>query len=118
MLPFDVFDVVNWASAKYSQPIERVVNLAVDVSRSTGKFANTLFPTILGLELNQPVVVTRNPIGGGSITLTGLIESIAHDIGATYWKTTMQVTPAFPDNNALFTDTAGYNSPNNSYLAW
>ena len=118
MLPFDVFDVVNWSTAKYQQPVERVINLVVDVSKSNAKFASTLFPTILGLELNQTVTITRNPLGGGNIALTGIIQSMQHEIGATYWMTSYQVTPGFPDINALFTDVAGFDSPNNSYLSW
>lgn len=118
MLPFDVLDRVNWSLQKYQQPGERVIQLSVDVSRSTGKFANVLFPTILGMELNDIVSVARNPIGGGNIVLAGVVQSISHDIGATFWKTEMQVTPTFPDGNALFTDTAGFNTPNSNYLAW
>ena len=117
MLPFDVFDVVNWSVVKYKQPIQRVVALSIDASKTTAKFAQ-IFPTILALELNQTVFVTRNPVGGGSIALSGNVQSLSHEIGATYWKTDYEVTPNFPDNNALFTDVAGYNSPNNNYLAW
>ena len=94
------------------------MNLDVDVSKGSAKFSATLFPTILSLDLNNTIAITRNPVGGGSIALSGIVQSLQHDIGATYWKTTMQMTPTFPDNNALFTDVAGYNSPNNNYLAW
>lgn len=117
MLPFDVFDVVNWSVVKYRQPVQRVVTLEIDVTRTAAKFP-AMFPTILGLELNQTIYITRNPVGSGDIALAGVIQSISHDIGAAYWKTAMQVTPVFPENSALFTDVSGYDSPGASYLSW
>jgi hypothetical protein len=117
MLPFDVFDVVNWDLQKYKQPTQRVVTLTLDVTKVAGKFPG-LFPTILSLELNQTILVTRNPIGGASITVGGVIQNISHEIGATYWKTTYQITPLVPANQTLFADIAGENSPNTQYLSW
>jgi hypothetical protein len=117
LLPFDVFDVVNWDLQKYKQPTERVIQLELDVTRSAAKFPS-LFPVILGLELNQTIVISRTPIGGATITVTGTVQSIEHDIGATYWKTVLQVTPAFPENTTLFADISGQNTPNTQYLSW
>jgi hypothetical protein len=117
MLPFDVFDVVNWNLQKYKQPTQRCVQLSLDITKTASKFPN-LFPVILGLELNQVLVVTRTPVGGATITITGIIQSISHEIGATYWKTILQITPLTPENQTLFSDVSGSNSPNTQYLSW
>lgn len=117
MLPFDVFDIVNWADTKYFNPVQRVVQLSVDPSKAQGKNPN-MFPTVLGVELNQNVTINRRPVGGATISVTGAIQEISHDIGATYWHSTFQVSPNFPENNTLFSDVSGQNSPNNQYLSW
>jgi hypothetical protein len=117
LLPFDVFDVVNWDLQKYKQPAERCVQLSIDVTRTAAKFPS-LFPVILGLELNQAIVVIRTPIGGATITVAGIIQEIQHEIGAAYWKTTLQITPLTPENQALFSDVSGENSPNTQFLSW
>jgi hypothetical protein len=117
LLPFDVFDAVNWATQKYAQPQLRVVTVEIDLSKVASKFPGA-FTTVLGLELNQTVTVNRRPIGGQPFSVTGAVQSIGHDIGPTYWHTTLQIAPLFPENQTLFTDTSGQNSPNTSYLAW
>ena len=43
---------------------------------------------------------------------------IAHDIGATYWVTTLQIAPIFPEDAALFMDVSNSNSPFTQYLSW
>jgi hypothetical protein len=117
LLPFDVFDVTNWATEKYSVPQQRVVSVVIDLSKISGKVP-AAFATVLGLELNETVTVNRRPVGGVPISVTGAIQSISHEIGPTYWHTTLQIAPLFPENNTLFTDVAGQNSPNTAYLSW
>jgi len=117
MTPFDVFDRVNWASKKYAQPAQRAVTVNIDAARSQAKNPN-VFPTILGLELNQNITINRRPIGGATISVTGTIQQITHEIGASAWHTSYQVTPVIPENNTLFADTPNQNSPANQYLSW
>ncbi len=117
LLPFDVFDAVNWATQKYCEPRLRVVSIVIDLSKIAGKSVGA-FATVLGLELNQTVTVNRRPIGGQPFSVTGAVQSISHDIGPTYWHATLQIAPLFPESNVLFTDVPGQNSPNTAYLAW
>jgi hypothetical protein len=117
LLPFDVFDVTNWATQKYAAPQQRVVSVNIELSKIAGKFPNA-FATVLGLELNQTVTVNRRPIGGQPFSVTGAIQSISHDVGPTYWHTTLQIAPLYPESSALFTDVSGQNSPNTQYLSW
>lgn len=117
MTPFDVFDQVNWASVKYKQPVQRVSQLYVDASRVSGKFSN-VFPAVLGTELNQVITVNRRPVGGAVISVTGTVQEITHEIGATFWHTTYQIAPVVPENQTLFADVSGQNQPGSSYLSW
>jgi Putative Ig domain len=117
MTPFDVFDRVNWSASKYAQPMQRVISVRIDPSSSQGKNPN-MFPTILGLELNQNVTINRRPVGGTTISVTGTIQQISHEIGATAWHVNCQVTPTAPENNTLFADTPNQNTPANQYLSW
>jgi hypothetical protein len=117
MLPFDVFDVANWSMTKYNQPVQRVQSVTIDVSRIQAANVNA-FPTILSLELNAQVTVNRRPVGGSTISVTGTIQELEHNIGAAYWHTTYQIAPNFPENNALIADTGGQDAPGSSYLSW
>jgi hypothetical protein len=117
MTLFDVFDQVNWGSVKYRQPTQRVVQLQVDASKISGKFPNA-FPVVLGTELNQVVTVNRRPVGGATISVSGAVQEIAHEIGAAFWHTTYQVAPVFPESQALVSDVTGQDSPGSSYLSW
>lgn len=117
MLPFDVSDLVNWSVAKYQEPHDRVVQVTIDVAGVQASNP-TLFPTILSLELNQTITVTRTPIGGSQISLTGVIQQISHEFGATNWKTTLEVTPLIPEANALIADDTGNDTAGSSYLSW
>ena len=117
MLPFDIFDVVNWSSVKYNQPVQRVQTLSVEVAAA--QVSNpAMFATILGLELNAIVTTNRRPIGGAVISVTGAIQEITHEIGPTFWRTTYQIAPTFPESNALMADVPGQNTPGSSYLSW
>ena len=117
MTLFDVFDQVNWAAIKYSQPNQRVAQLDFYPSKVAGKFPNA-FPVVLGTELNQILTVNRRPVGGAIFTVTGAVQEIAHEIGATYWHTTYQISPVFPESTALVADSPGNNSPGTQYLSW
>lgn len=117
LLPFDVEDLVNWSIIKYEEPSQRVVKLVIDVG-GVQALNNELFPIVLSLELNQILTVNRRPIGGTEMSVTGIIQAIEHDIGPTFWKTTLQITPFTPEGEALVADSPGNNSPGNSYLSW
>lgn len=117
MMPFDVYDVTNWNSVKYSQPVQRAVSVEIDASKIQASNSQA-FPAVLSLELNDFVTVNRRPIGGATISVTGAIQEISHEIGATYWHTSYQVAPIFPESNALMTDQSPNNSPGTSYLSW
>lgn len=117
LTPFDVDDVVNWSVAKYRQPVQRSQVLSLDVAASQGKFP-ALFPTVLGLELNKTVTVNRRPVGGAVISVTGAIQQIQHDIGPSQWLTHYQISPVYPENQALIADQPGQNTPGTQSLSW
>lgn len=117
MLPFDVFDAVNWATAKYRDPLLRVSKITVDAGGSQA-LNTAMFPTILGVELNQVVTVNRRPVGGAVFSSTGVVEQISHEIGPAYWRTTLQVFPDFPEGQAMITDTPVADTPGSSFLSW
>jgi len=117
LTPFDVNDVVNWSVAKYQQPVQRSQVLSINVAAGQGKFP-TLFPTILGLELNQTVTVNRRPVGGAVLSVTGAIQEIQHDIGPSQWTTKYQISPVYPENQALIADQSGQNTPGTQSLSW
>jgi hypothetical protein len=117
MTLFDVFDQVNWATSKYQQPLQRVAQLEFYPSKVGNKFPN-VWPVALGTELNQVVTVNRRPIGGAQFSVTGAVQSITHEIGATYWHTVYQIAPVFPESQTLIADSPGSNSPGTQYLSW
>lgn len=117
MTTFDVFDQVNWAAAKYQQPLQRVAQLDVYPSKISANFPNA-FPAVLGTELNQVITVNRRPTGGAVFSVTGSVQQITHEIGPAYWHTTYQVAPVFPESQALVADSSGNDNPTNSYLSW
>jgi hypothetical protein len=117
MLPFDVFDVTNWSATKYGQPQQRVVQLSLDASKTAGKVPS-VFNAVLSLQLSDIITINRRPIGGATISTTGGIQKIQHEIGATYWKTMYQISPLFPESSALFADVSGQNTPGTQYLSW
>lgn len=117
MLPFDVSDLVTWSIAKYAEPHERAVTITLDLAGLSASIP-TMFPSVLGLELNDVITVTRRPIGGAAVTVTGVIQSVSHEVGPAFWKTTLIVTPLIPEGNALMADSPGSCSPGTQYLAW
>ena len=117
MTPFDVFDVVNWALTKYQQPLQRVQQIDIYPSKIAAQFSNA-FPAVLSTELNQIITINRRPVGGAVISVTGAVQEISHEIGPTYWHTTYQVAPVFPESQTLIADSPGNNTPGTQYLSW
>jgi hypothetical protein len=89
----------------------------VDPAKTQAKIT-TAFSTVLSLDLQDAITVTRRPIGGAVLAVTGTIQRLQHDIGPDLWTTTYQVVPRFPDSNALTADSASNNTLGASYLAW
>lgn len=117
MSPFDTYSAVNWAAAKYNNPVQRVSQVTVSPAKSQAAIA-TAFSIVLGTDLQDSVTVNRRPIGGAILSVTGTIQRISHSIGPNEWDTTYQIAPRFPDNAALVADSATNNTLGNSYLAW
>ena len=117
MSPFDVYAVVDWSMTKYNNPIQRVDQISITPAAVQGKLPAT-FATVLGLQLEDTVTVNRRPIGGTTISVTGAIQKISHNIGPNTWNTDLQITPRFPTTNALVADSAGNDTLGSSYLSW
>jgi hypothetical protein len=100
----DAFDSANYAIAKYSQPQLRVSALTIDAASNP----QVAFPVVLMLQQGQVLTVTRTPVGGAQITGQVIIQKIQHDIGPTYWRTSLQLSPYSPENAILQLDTPTY----------
>lgn len=117
MSPFDVYAIVDWSMTKYNNPIQRIDHVTISPAAAQGKQTAT-FATILGLELENIVTVNRRPIGGATISVTGAIQRISHEIGPNSWNTNLQITPRFPTSNTLIADQSGNDTLGGSYLSW
>jgi hypothetical protein len=61
--------------------------------------------------------VTRHPVGGYAITETCVIERISHEIGATFWRTTLQLSP-YVQPGAVQTVDGTLSIPGSGNLGW
>ena len=75
------------------------------------------FSQILHLDIGDVVTVTRNPVGGASITETCVIERIGHEIGPTSWKTTFLLSP-YSQPGSVQTVDGSQSTPGNFNLGW
>lgn len=112
--PYDVSDFTTWSISQFAQPFVRVSSVKINAS------ANPIvsFPVILNLDIGDIILVNRRPIGGAIISELGIIERITYDIGARYFYVTYQVSAYQPSNNVLCADTAGFDTPGTTILAW
>lgn len=75
----DVYDIATWRLHTRRNPIPRVVQLVVKPRSDP----TNLYPQVLGRDIGDRVIVNRRPQGvGGTITYTGLIEGISHNVTA------------------------------------
>lgn len=112
--PYDIADITTWSATQYKQPSVHLSTMTVNVS------SNPLvgFPVVLHLDIGDIVTVTRRPVGGGEITIQGVIERIQTEIGARSWQVTYQISPYAPQNSILCADTNGFNVPATTTLGW
>ena len=111
--PYDINDLTTWTLARYSSPSLHLSQLTVDV----GGTANSSFSVVLSLNIGDVVTVTRNPVGGYAITETCVIERISHEIGPTYWRTTLQLSP-YVQPAAVQTVDGNESVPGSYWLGW
>ena len=111
--PYDVNDLTTWTLARFGTPAIHLSTLTIDV----GGTPYSSLSQILHLDIGDVVTVTRNPIGGYSITETCIIERITHELGATYWRTTYQLSP-YVQPAAVQTVDGSNDVPGSFYLGW
>ncbi len=117
MNPYDTYGAVNWNSAKFNNPVQRVAQITVSPAK-TQSAVTTSFAQLLHLDLQDVITVNRRPLGGAVLSVTGPVQRIQHAIGPNQWDVTYQITPRFPDSSVLVADSAANNTLGNSYLAW
>ena len=83
----------QWIAAKWAgepQPALRLQSIQIDAAANPQQ----AFPVILALEIGNVVQVSRRPPQGGTIFDLYTVESIAHDVAAGKWQTTLELAPA------------------------
>jgi hypothetical protein len=111
--PYDISDLTTWTLAKYGTPNMHLSSLTVDA----GATPWSSLAYILHLDIGDVVTVTRSPLGGYPITETCIIERVEHQIGATMWKTTYQMSP-YVQPGAVQTLDGTNNVPGTGNLGW
>lgn len=79
-----------WAIGQYAQPLQRLDHVTVDAASQPGAW-----PTILGVDLQQRLTVSRRALTAG-VTMTGdfYVEHESLTVSPTSWAMTYQASPA------------------------
>jgi hypothetical protein len=75
--------------ARYKEPHVRVPTLSLDPLTQPA-----LWPIVLGLDIGSRITVSRKPGNAPSISRDYFIERVRHQVTATSWRTTWQLSPA------------------------
>lgn len=106
--------------ARHKDPVLRVEQLTVEGDLfSSG--ATDVMEAILELGVGDLVRVISQPAGGGSpLTVDAFIEHVRHEIEATSWRTTYQLSPFYDDQaNAWLIGVVGASEiGNTTLLGW
>jgi hypothetical protein len=109
----DVYTMVNWELAKYSQPSLRVSGVTVDAASNPA----VAFPVVLALLQGQVVSVTRMPVGGAVISGNVLVQQVSHQAGPGLWKAAYQLSPYTVEAAVLQLDDPADSTVGNAALA-
>src|SRR6266567_1058480 len=109
----DAYDRANWSLAKYSQPQLRANQIELDPASNP-----SIWPVALGVEQGDVVTVNRRPIGAATISLQCIVQKVEHEIGPSRWRTTVTLSPYFPEANVIQLDNSPHNTPGSGVLAW
>lgn len=87
-------DLAHWTLRRYKDP-----RLRVDAVDLAGDLFEAVMTQILARGIGHRVTVVGVPPGGGAqISEEVFIEHVRHEIGATSWRTTWQLSPAFSES--------------------
>ena len=111
--PYDISDLTTWSLAKYGDPSVHLKQVSVDAAATP----HSSFSQVLHLDIGDIVTVIRRPVGAPPISETCIIERIQHEIGASYWRVTYQLSP-YAVGNAVMTLDGSTNIPGNFNLPW
>ena len=111
--PYDISDLTTWSLAKYGNPSLHLKQVTVDAASSPW----STFSQVLHLDIGDIVTVIRRPVGAPPISQACVIERIEHNIGASYWKVTFQLSP-YSVGNAVMTVDGSTNVPGTGNLPW
>jgi hypothetical protein len=102
----DAQDRAAWFVDHYKEPLLRATDMRLEPS--PGNEA-THFPHVLGRELMDRVTVRRRPQNlGAAIDQATLIQGIEHEVTATSWATTWNLSPAETQTTYWLAGVAGY----------
>lgn len=94
-----VRSLAEWTVSTRSTPLPRVPSIRIPLHR----YSTADQETVLGLDLDRRVTVTRTPQGvGDPITLDFLVEGISHRVGVAEWWVDLFVSPTPQDAADLF----------------
>lgn len=80
----------EWLVNTQKTPITRVGAVALELTADPA----LMYPDIFGLEIGDRVTYKKKPQNLGAVfTLDMRVEAIAHETGAHYWRTTLQLSP-------------------------
>lgn len=86
-------DLAHWTLRRYKN-----ARLRVDAIDLAGDLFPAVMTQILAREVGDRVTVEGTPPGGGAVISEEVfIEHVSHNIGATSWRTTWQLSPAFAE---------------------
>jgi hypothetical protein len=111
--PYDISDLTTWSLAKYGNPSLHLKQVTVDAASAP----YSAFSQLLHLDIGDIVTVIRRPVGAPPISQACIIERIEHNIGASYWRTTFQLSP-YAVGNAVMTVDGSDNTPGSFNLGW
>lgn len=78
------FDLVQ----RFKDPVLRIEDLADNAMR------HQLWDRVLNLDLQDRILVKKNPKGSSQISQDSIIEGVQHDVSSETWTTTFRVSPA------------------------
>ena len=111
--PYDVSDLTTWSLAKYGNPSLHLKQVVVDAASNP----YSSFGQMLHLDIGDIVTVIRRPIGAPPIEQACIIERVQHDIGASFWKITYQLSP-YAVSSTVMTVDGTTNVPGTGNLPW
>jgi hypothetical protein len=109
----DAYDRASWSLTKYRQPQIRANEIVIEPSSNPA-----FWPAALGVEQGDIVTVNRRPIAAPAYSVNCVVQKVTHQIGPGRWRTKLNLSPYFPEDNVLQLDTGGFDSVASGAIGW